>query len=635
MSTIIVDTRIDLKSVQSDLKKAEREIEKFRDEVERKAKERESLISDRDIKGSLYERSMEDIRKEKALPFWQQNQAFIAEESKRAKQLWADYDKAAGSVERMDASLEASKNNLAESEKKAAGLRERLRDAYTHTGKLAEAGDAVEAAFQRTWRRIKMLARRALVFSVILKGLHGIKNYLGDALRQNNEAVESIGRLKGAFQTMAQPLINTLIPAVITLANWLNQVITAITMLLAKLTGKQLSDFQKSAKGMAKGAGGKGNKPLASFDTINKLSSGAGAGGAGGGGAGAIEAIHDAAMLTSKDLDEILRKVAFIGAGFAAWQLPFGGDISFFQKLVGILIFLWGLAIAVPDYLEAWDEGIDAENLTGILKGLTIAAIGLGIAFGPLGAAVGFIAMGISLLVLGFRDVTKHGANLHNVLTVIAGVVATGLGFAILTGSIIPLVIAAILGIVLAVVYLGGEFEALAEGVKTIFEGIIKFIKGVFTGDWQMAWEGVKEIFRGLWNSMLAIVGGVVNAMIKGLNWLISKINSSLRITIPDWIPGIGGKSWSPNIPAIPSWQVPYLARGAVIPPNREFMAILGDQKSGTNIETPLETMIAAFKAAQGSQKVVVEFRGDLAALGRVLNPVIRQEDQRLGLAQR
>ncbi len=80
--------------------------------------------------------------------------------------------------------------------------------------------------------------------------------------------------------------------------------------------------------------------------------------------------------------------------------------------------------------------------------------------------------------------------------------------------------------------------------------------------------------------------------------------------------------------------EIPALARGAVIPPNAEFLALLGDQKRGTNIEAPLETIVEAFRQAQGDQNnsaVNVMFTGDLAGLGRVLQPVISRENKRIG----
>ena len=126
----------------------------------------------------------------------------------------------------------------------------------------------------------------------------------------------------------------------------------------------------------------------------------------------------------------------------------------------------------------------------------------------------------------------------------------------------------------------------VVDGIKKIFEGIVIFLRGVFTGDWKMAWEGIKDILKGVWNGVIAILEGAVNLIIRGVNWLISQLNK-IHIDIPSWVPGVGGKTLGINIPAVNYVTIPKLAAGAVIPPNREFMAVLGDQKRGNNIETP------------------------------------------------
>ena len=117
----------------------------------------------------------------------------------------------------------------------------------------------------------------------------------------------------------------------------------------------------------------------------------------------------------------------------------------------------------------------------------------------------------------------------------------------------------------------------------------------MFTNDWDLAWEGVKNIFKGAWNGVVSLLEGAVNLIIKGLNWLISQMNK-ISFDVPDWVPGIGGKSIGVNIPSISEVQIPRLAQGAIIPPNREFMAVLGDQHSGTNIEAPLSTIEQALE---------------------------------------
>lgn len=123
------------------------------------------------------------------------------------------------------------------------------------------------------------------------------------------------------------------------------------------------------------------------------------------------------------------------------------------------------------------------------------------------------------------------------------------------------------------------------DAVKQIFTGITQFLTGVFTNDWDMAWEGVKNIFKGAWNGVVGLLEGAVNLIVKGVNALISGLNK-LHIDIPD-NPFTGAMRLGFNIPSIPEAKIPRLAQGAVIPPNREFMAVLGDQRSGTNLEAP------------------------------------------------
>lgn len=114
---------------------------------------------------------------------------------------------------------------------------------------------------------------------------------------------------------------------------------------------------------------------------------------------------------------------------------------------------------------------------------------------------------------------------------------------------VVPAVLAAI------AVFAEGISSAI-NGVKTIFEGVINFITGVFSGNWRMAWEGVKSIFVGIFNTLGALFKTPINAVIALINKAIAGINS-LGITIPDWVPLLGGKSFSINIP-----EIPMLARG-------------------------------------------------------------------------
>ena len=120
------------------------------------------------------------------------------------------------------------------------------------------------------------------------------------------------------------------------------------------------------------------------------------------------------------------------------------------------------------------------------------------------------------------------------------------------------------------------------DSIKNIFIGIIDFIIGVFTGDWEKAWNGVKKVFTGIINGIIGVFESMVNFVIRGINKLIGGLDGLVNKA--------GSVIWLDiHIPTIPEIKIPRLAKGAVIPPNREFLAVLGDQKHGTNIEAPAE----------------------------------------------
>ena len=169
--------------------------------------------------------------------------------------------------------------------------------------------------------------------------------------------------------------------------------------------------------------------------------------------------------------------------------------------------------------------------------------------------------------------------------------------------------------------YLGGYLNAwfkniknLWDGIKQIFNGIITFVKGVFTGNWRQAWEGVRQIFAGVWNSFDAIVKAPINAVIAFINSFLYAIQvmqnsfanalNSMSISLPHWLEKLTGfSSVGFNVGYWSAPMVPYLAQGAVIPPNKEFMAVLGDQKSGNNIEAPESLIRRIVREESGNGK--------------------------------
>lgn len=238
--------------------------------------------------------------------------------------------------------------------------------------------------------------------------------------------------------------------------------------------------------------------------------------------------------------------------------------------------------------------------------------------------------------------------------------------------------------------FLGTVFDVV-QGILKILNGMLDFLLGIFTGDFDRTWKGVAEILQGwatimigiweglvkmvqylletafnnimsmwntfsgllvsllqnfaqifinIWNGIFGkwlqafsdnsykikdfindIIGmfeGLVNSIINGVNDILDAI-SSISFDVPDWVPDIGGSSWGFSYYPLSHVRLPRLAKGGVIPPNKEFMAVLGDQKSGTNVEAPLATiqealynalMQAGLTGGSGSQDIVVQIDG-------------------------
>lgn len=132
-------------------------------------------------------------------------------------------------------------------------------------------------------------------------------------------------------------------------------------------------------------------------------------------------------------------------------------------------------------------------------------------------------------------------------------------------------------------------FNTLTTNAVDIFNGMKESIAGVF--------DSLKEVIKTPINAILGFVECLVNGIVTGINKAIGALNG-LSIDVPDWVPGMGGQTWGFNIPELSKVSIPRLADGAVIKPNQRFLAELGDQTRGVNIETPLNTMLEAFRGA-------------------------------------
>lgn len=125
-------------------------------------------------------------------------------------------------------------------------------------------------------------------------------------------------------------------------------------------------------------------------------------------------------------------------------------------------------------------------------------------------------------------------------------------------------------------------------GIITALKGIVQFVSGVFSGDWGKAWEGIKNIFKGVWDALVSIIKTPINAVIGLINGMLSAIvgavNAVIRalntisFDIPDWVPGIGGMHFGFDFGELTPPQIPYLAKGGLA--YQPTLAMVGDNKN-------------------------------------------------------
>lgn len=333
----------------------------------------------------------------------------------------------------------------------------------------------------------------------------------------------------------------------------------------------------------------------------------------------------------------------------------------------GITAIVSGLAVLAVAFSDAEKSRWNFQNQMLAIAGILAAGVGIGILIGswiPL-----LIAM-IASLLLSITTATGHGQELisgvketlQGFIDFFAGIFTgdterTAAGIAGIFGGLKNAVGAVIdgirdwlnglldwidnktngklkpliIGIKAIVTAVFGNIKQtvgnVIDDIKTIFSGLIKFISGVFSGDFDRAWEGIKDIFKGIWNTIIDLLNGAINIIIKGLNWLIKQMNK-ISFDVPSWVPFVGGKSIGVNIDYISENVLPRLAKGAVIPANDEFLAVLGDQTHGNNIEAP-EGLIRKIvrEESGGSGEVHVTIVLDSVTGKKLFETVVRENN--------
>lgn len=707
--SVVFSVDLDDKDAQKELNKLVKKIDTLNDKIYQKQQDKMPLAKQSaEIAANL------DAAKA-TLDSMHSGKEFFTADSIKAqestvKSLQKEYDAVTAKVEKMDASIQSDTANLDKMKTKAGELSEKISSTKNGVFGMGEATKKADEYMSRFVNRVKKLALRAFVFTLITRALSVVRDYVWKVIQVNDEAAKAIGRLKGALLTLAQPLLSVIVPAFTALVNILTKVISVIANIVSMLFGTTAKKSEAAAKGLYKEADAigsvgsaakeaKGN--LASFDEINTISTSSS-----GGGAAAALADRLSPVFEQFTTDEYKAKIDEFTAYLSGALLALGAILCFSGANIplGIALMAAGAIGLVTLIKENWNAMSDRLRaaLTNVLSvlGLFALAIGailclsganipLGIGLmlagaAMLGTAVALnwnavndktkntlsalmMALGMTLLAIG-AVLCFSGANLPlGIGLMIAGAASIAASVAMnwntapektkaaiksLMGSIGVSLIAigavlcfsgANLPLGIGMMIAGGasiaaasdlDWSALLTKLKEMWQNIKQWwntsVSKFFTADY---WKALgRRIIDGLLSGLKAAWESVKTWVANAVSWFgkkfveaqnsIARSNSGRSGGFGTRSGGFGSPSRAPSISRV---SAPALARGAVIPPNKEFLAVLGDQKSGTNIETPLATMVDAFKQAMaesggGTTTVVIQLDGKEIARSTVKN---------------
>lgn len=737
--SVVVEVNVDDKQAQKELNSITQKIERISEKLKEQNTGKTEIVNQSAQLGAQL-----DVAKAK-LEYMKSGQEFFTSDSilgqeKNVSALQKEFDAAADKLDKANEKireterrLNAAKEKAADLQKQVAGAQKSAQALAPTTKALSPAAEKAEKSFNKLVGRIKGLAKRVFIFTIITAALRKIKQYMWSAIQTNDDAMNAVARLKGELRTLAQPIVNIAIPVFTALAKIITYTLTGASRLLSLLFGSTYSASKKAAKSLndqqnaIEGVGSaakKASKYLAPFDELNTISGNdAGGGSESGGnavnfdsdigsGVNAVMALMTGIALLA--IGAILTFSGHVGVGIAmmvAGALTVygvyasdGGEaaktlvetglskiliaIGPMIAILGVVLMMtgnipWGLGLliagialfAVGEVAENWD--LLGTNLVGALANMLIdispyiALFGAVLLFvlGHQALGIGLIIAGIALFAVGevganwellgtnltsaltkiFSKISPYIAVFGLLLTMVPGMMAVGIGMIVAGSAMFAFSVIAPnwdsitqalrgpLGKTLAMI--GGFLVVL--GLMLIFSGVgiplgigMLLAGGVslaaaIAPNWDFIRDKIKNVWQKIkefWNSYIApvftaawwlnlgktIMNGLISGIERGINWVLGGVSDMVNgITgILNKIPGvnIGRVNWG-NV------HIPRLAQGAVIPANREFLAVLGDQKHGTNIEAPLDTIKQAVAEVlgQGSDRpitIIVQMDG-------------------------
>lgn len=527
-------------------------------------------------------------------------------------------------VQELNMQLNNMNSKLVQTKTEATQTAKEIDDAFNgrkfNLGGISKGVSEVSNKIDKFRNRVTRLVSAVAIFNLLRGSLTSLRDKFMTLLNTNDTFSSSLNQIKANLMTAFAPIYNACLPAINSLMSALSKLTGTIAVFVSGLFGKSLDDAKNQAKGLSKAldktskSGKKASSSLSSLDEIeliNEDSSNVGdSEGTGINYDGEIQYsqnlldfFNKIKDFISKNSDYILAFFGGITAGLLALKLGLTGikSLGIGLAIAGIILIIEGIIGYLKD--PSWD------NFGKVITGIGLAVAGVALVFGAWPVAIAGALVAVLGLIISNWDKIKEflqgGIEWLKTKGREIFVWLFGDVFAPLYDGFVNILQSAL-----------NFLDTTFNNAKTIFDNIIGFIKNVFTGNWKGAWENIKNIFFTLLNQIKAhfmlifnilgnlvvgvakttgnVIAGVFKAVINGvlgamesiLNFPIKSVNKLIKVI--NEVPGI-------NLGTLPTFNLPRLATGAVIPPRQEFAAILGDQKHGTNIEAPLDTIVDAF----------------------------------------
>lgn len=498
---------------------------------------------------------------------------------------------------------------------------------------------AMRKGLRKTTKQMSEQEKVALRYEFVLEQLVGAS---GDFMRTQDGWANQTRLLKLQFDQLKATIGQGLIAAFTPLLRIINQILAKLQVLASALAKATTSLFKKEDEDKADAiAGGYGSaasaaaelaenteearkeadKYLAGFDTLQQIGGGEETTGADSAAVGGFsfaptdltvnvkaEGIEDNVTaqvekivqsisemlepLKNIDFSSLTNSLSRLGGSFRSFASGLADSLGWVWDDFLVPLSEWAIEEAAPASIELLSSAFDFLGAV-----LSPVISGIGKLWEKLTPVVEWIKETAIIVINTWREQFDKLANVFKERGPEIERIFEGIGeiVAIVWEAIKPIMQNMRAQWQIVINFLGDVLAATIDYIITVLSGLVDFIAGVFTGDWERAWEGLKNIVKGMANGVVGFVNAILNAITEGLNFAIKALNK-LSFNVPKWVPGIGGEKWGFDIPLLTAPQLPYLATGAVIPPNAPFAAILGDQRSGTNVEAPLSTIEQALE---------------------------------------